>query len=123
MIFVQINIMIIFQINVGFIITNAKLDIAEILGHKDTKIISDENLSALVRQIAVNCDLASLVLQRQHLQPQDPFASNWLERLRKIKQIRSKALSETEGHHSPNEFDASRTRNHHMHLDDFTEYV
>lgn len=32
-------------------------DIADILGHKDTKVISDDNLAALVRQIAVNCDV------------------------------------------------------------------
>ncbi|ESP04643.1 hypothetical protein LOTGIDRAFT_61259, partial [Lottia gigantea] len=67
-----------------------KEDIADSLGHKDTKIISDDNLAQLVRQIAMHCNLASMVLQRQQSQPQDPFASNWLERLRQIKRIKQK---------------------------------
>lgn len=37
-------------------------DIADILGHKDTKVISDDNLAALVRQIAVNCDVGGFFL-------------------------------------------------------------
>ncbi|XP_060063485.1 tuberin-like isoform X3 [Ylistrum balloti] len=93
----------------------AKEDIAEILGHKDTKIISDANLPDLVRQIAVNCDLASLVLQRQQSQPQDPFASNWLERLRQIKRIRMKTLTE-EG----NQVEQPAKQ---QELGDFTEFV
>ncbi|KAK3091724.1 hypothetical protein FSP39_022166 [Pinctada imbricata] len=102
----------------------AKEDIADILGHKDTKVISDDSLAALVRQIAVNCDLASLVLQRQQTQPQDPYASNWLERLRKIRNIRTKVNSEigpdqgsTEMSRSP-----SHTPNH-TKLLDFTHLV
>lgn len=38
-------------------------DIADILGHKDTKVISDDNLAALVRQIAVNCDVGGFFPQ------------------------------------------------------------
>lgn len=90
-------------------------DIAEILGHKDTKIISDANLPDLVRQIAVNCDLASLVLQRQQSQPQDPFASNWLERLRQIKRIKQKTLTE--------EVNKVEQPTRHQELGDFTEFV
>ncbi|XP_070184862.1 tuberin-like isoform X2 [Littorina saxatilis] len=67
----------------------AKQDIADILGHTHPKIISDTNLALLVRQIAVHCNLASLVLNRQSHE-QEPFASNCLERLRKIKRIRGK---------------------------------
>ncbi|OWF53727.1 Tuberin [Mizuhopecten yessoensis] len=93
----------------------AKEDIAEILGHKDTKIISDANLPDLVRQIAVNCDLASLVLQRQQSQPQDPFASNWLERLRQIKRIKMKTLTE-------NVKQVEQPAKH-QELGDFTEFV
>ena len=36
-------------------------DIAEILGHKDTKVISDSNLALLVRQIAVHCNVSVLI--------------------------------------------------------------
>jgi len=34
-------------------------DIAGILGHTDTKIISDTNLAALVRQIAIHCNVSN----------------------------------------------------------------
>ena len=37
--------------------------------------------------------LASTVRQRSASNPRDPYASNWLERLRQIKRIRSKATS------------------------------
>ncbi|VDI67989.1 tuberous sclerosis 2 [Mytilus galloprovincialis] len=94
-----------------------KLNIAEILGHKDTKVISDEHLSDLVRQIAVNCNLASLVLQRQQSNPEDPFASNPLERLRQIKRIKQKALLEL-GLQNPTEQDHRGQK-----LDDFTDFV
>ncbi|KAL4240095.1 Tuberous sclerosis 2-like protein [Mactra antiquata] len=83
-------------------------DIAGILGHTDTKVISDANLSALVRQIAIHCNLASMVLQRQASHSNDPFANNWLERLRQIKRMKDIAVLGTD----PNK----RT-------EDFTSYV
>ncbi|KAK3596585.1 hypothetical protein CHS0354_015120 [Potamilus streckersoni] len=94
-------------------------DIAEILGHKDTKIISDTNLAALVQQIAMHCNLASMVLQREQSNPQDPFASNWLERLRKIRQIKAKAVAEVGTNTSTHEIPSSSR----AHMEDFTDYV
>ncbi|XP_013385066.2 tuberin [Lingula anatina] len=70
----------------------AKEDIAPIIGHQDTKIISDNHLSVFVRQMALHANLASLILMRQNTNPSDPYASNWLERLRQIKRIKSKIL-------------------------------
>ncbi|XP_035825381.1 tuberin isoform X2 [Aplysia californica] len=69
-------------------------DIADILGHTHTKIISDANLPLLVRQIAVHCNLASMVLQRQQstLGTPEVFASNWLERLRQIKLLKRRII-------------------------------
>ena len=58
--------------------------------------------------------LASLVLQRQASQPTDPFANNWLERLRKIR--RMKTLID-----KPEERTESPTNN--KNIDDFTQYV
>lgn len=72
-----------------------KEDIADILGHTHTKIISDANLPLLVRQIAIHCNLASMVLQRQNFSgagSPEVFASNWLERLRQIKLLRRRIL-------------------------------
>lgn len=49
-----------FYLNDIFILFSSS-DIAEILGHKDTKVISDENLADLVRQIAVNCNVRMFI--------------------------------------------------------------
>ncbi|KAK6169153.1 hypothetical protein SNE40_020258 [Patella caerulea] len=97
-----------------------KEDIAEILGHTDTKIISDENLAQLVRQIAMHCNLASMVLQRQQSQPQDPFASNWLERLRQIKRIKQKALQVESPGIKEEGIPITTSRSY---MEDFTDYV
>ncbi|XP_041363648.1 tuberin-like isoform X2 [Gigantopelta aegis] len=99
-----------------------KEDIAEILGHTDTKIISDANLALLVRQIAMHCNLASLVLQRQQVQPQDPFASNWLERLRQIKRIHQKVQQEESSVHGKTSSPKSRLHTRSF-MEDFTDYV
>ncbi|XP_060567265.1 tuberin-like isoform X2 [Ruditapes philippinarum] len=88
-------------------------DIAGILGHTDTKVISDTNLAALVRQIAIHCNLASMVLQRQASQPTDPFANNWLERLRKIRRMKTTCIITDNRPESP-----SDTK-----CEDFTQYV
>ncbi|GAB1603089.1 tuberin isoform X2 [Argonauta hians] len=66
-------------------------DIAESLG-QESKTISDEKLASLVRLMAIHCNLASMVLWRQKSNPKDPFASNWLERLRHMKRLRSKVM-------------------------------
>ncbi|XP_067671125.1 tuberin-like isoform X1 [Haliotis asinina] len=102
-----------------------KEDIADILGHTDTKIISDSSLALLVRQIAMHCNLASMVLQRQQSQPQDPFASNWLERLRQIKRIRQKARLEERGDNDAvlTEDTEQKPFRGRSFVEDFTDYV
>ena len=39
--------------------------------------------------------LASTIMQKQRSNPKDPYASNWLERLRQIKRIKSKVMQES----------------------------
>lgn len=53
-----------------------------------------------------------MVLQRQASQPQDPFANNWLERLRKIRRMKTVIADNPAG--SP----TSDTK-----CEDFTQYV
>lgn len=55
-----------------------------------------------------------MVLQRQASHPQDPFANNWLERLRKIRRMKTLVDKPAEKPESPNN---GRT------MDDFTQYV
>lgn len=58
--------------------------------------------------------LASLVLQRQATQPQDPYSNNWLERLRKIRRMKTLVDKPEDRADSPTN---SKT------TDDFTQYV
>lgn len=55
--------------------------------------------------------------------PQDPYASNWLERLRKIKNIKTKILQESKKEQTGygNEEPPARPRRGQM--EDFTEYT
>lgn len=65
--------------------------------------------------MAVHADLASTILRRQLLNPSDPYASNWLERLRAIKRLRSKVLKE--------QTPAAGTTPATSIVDDFTDFV
>lgn len=68
-------------------------DIAEALG-QEAKIISDKKVASLVRLMAIHCNLAAMVLWRQQNIPEDPFASNWLERLRHMKRLHNRVMEE-----------------------------
>lgn len=69
-------------------------ELSEPLGHlKHPKVVSDRNLSVLVRQLALHCNLAAQI-SRSLKTGKDPYSSNCLERLRAIKRIREKALKE-----------------------------
>jgi len=54
-------------------------------------IISDGNLPMLVRKLAIHTNMA-VVTELSGKTSTNAFASNWLERLRQIKSIRSKAV-------------------------------
>lgn len=62
-------------------------------------------------------------------QGQDPYASNWLERLRQIKRLRTKVLQETataatsDGSTTDSELLTSPRSARRVHMDDFTEYT
>ncbi|XP_030752123.1 tuberin isoform X2 [Sitophilus oryzae] len=86
----------------------------------DVKVVSDQNVAILVRQIALHANLASLVAKSLKHSPNDPYASNWLERLRKIKNVRSKVLDELKAEEQnsyPSEESKSRKQ-----MEDFTNY-
>jgi len=65
------------------------------LGHlSSSRIVSDPNLSRVVRQIALHCNLAAIIFSKSKLAKVDPYASNWLERLRHIKRFKGKVLKD-----------------------------
>lgn len=65
--------------------------------------------------------LASLVAQSLKNQLSDPYASNWLERLRKIKNVRTKILQDMKNEES--NFPGDDSYKSKKHMDDFTEYT
>ncbi|KAK8725704.1 hypothetical protein OTU49_010698, partial [Cherax quadricarinatus] len=67
-------------------------------GGGNPRLVSDTNLPILVRQLALHADLASTIWESLNRPPYKPYASNWLERLRKIRKIRQMVLEENEGH-------------------------
>ena len=60
------------------------------------RIVSDPNLSRVVRQIALHCNLAAIIFSKRKMTKVDPYASNWLERFRHIKRFKGKVLKEQE---------------------------
>ncbi|CAL4134917.1 unnamed protein product [Meganyctiphanes norvegica] len=61
-------------------------------GNAEARLVSDTNLPILVRQLALHADLASMIWESLKRPPKTPYASNWLERLRKIRKIRQMVL-------------------------------
>ncbi|XP_058457517.1 tuberin isoform X2 [Malaya genurostris] len=78
----------------------ARPDIAQHVCSKP-KIVSDSSAPLLARQMALHANLASMVSQSLKAKNQNPYASNWLERLRKIKNIRAKIPKSFESHEQP----------------------
>ncbi|XP_066913474.1 tuberin-like [Clytia hemisphaerica] len=59
----------------------------------NSQTISDSNLAILVRQMAIHTNMA-LVTEKGGEKTTNAFASNWLQRLRQIKRIRTKVDNE-----------------------------
>ncbi|KAF7385574.1 hypothetical protein HZH68_014004 [Vespula germanica] len=102
----------------------AREELAEHIGHSEPKIISDENLAILARQLALHANLASMVSSSLKQSSHNPYASNWLERLRHIKRLRNRVLQESVNNNTDgNSDDLSPRSNKRVYMDDFTEYT
>lgn len=102
------------------VMVKAKEELVEHIGHSEPKIVSDQNVALLARQLALHANLASMVACSLKTEGQDPYTSNWLERLRQIKRVRAKVLHELAAETSS---DATKYSARRMHMDDFTEYT
>ncbi len=72
--------------------------------------------------------MASVIFEAAQRENADPYASNWLERLRKIKQLRARLLQETGGaatggSEDSSDFHGSQQKQRPFSVDDFTEFV
>ena len=84
------------------VIVKAKPGLADLIGHTEPKIVSDKNLPIMARQWALHSNLASHIFQNMQRPGADLYASNWLERLRHIKRLRTRLTQEAGHHHHPN---------------------
>uniref|UniRef100_A0A1B0B1R4 Rap-GAP domain-containing protein n=1 Tax=Glossina palpalis gambiensis TaxID=67801 RepID=A0A1B0B1R4_9MUSC len=84
------------ELNTNRIYVKARPEIAKFVCHPEPKIVSDRSAPLLARQLALHANLASLVYQS--LQKKNPYASNWLERLRIIKRLRTKLIESQNQH-------------------------
>ncbi|XP_038817289.1 tuberin isoform X1 [Salvelinus namaycush] len=77
-----------------------KKDLEGLVDTSVVKIVSDQNLPLLVRQMALHANMASLVHQYR-ANPSDAYASKWLARLRHIKRLRTRAQEEIQSRPTP----------------------
>lgn len=77
-----------------------KKDLDGLVDTSVVKIVSDQNLPLLVRQMALHANMASLVHQYR-ANPSDAYASKWLARLRHIKRLRTRAQEEIQSRPNP----------------------
>ncbi|XP_060521768.1 tuberin [Cylas formicarius] len=102
------------------VVVKVKDDLKDLVFVGEPKLVSDQNLAVLVRQLALHSNLASLVAKSLKHSRNDPYASNWLERLRKIKNVRNKVLQEQKNKDAdvfPADDKAKKI------LEDFTDYT
>ncbi|XP_054271198.1 tuberin isoform X2 [Macrosteles quadrilineatus] len=100
---------------INLLSVKAKDELVQHIGHSEPKIVSDQNVALMARQLALHANLASRVACSLKTEGCDPYTSNWLERLRQIKRIRSKILQEE----NPVDRHAAARR---FNMEDFTEY-
>ena len=68
--------------------------------------------------------LASMVSSSLKQNSHNPYASNWLERLRHIKRLRNRLVQESSNNNSEGAADELSPRsNKRVYMDDFTEYT
>ncbi|KAH0546382.1 tuberin [Cotesia glomerata] len=108
------------DLGANLVTIQAREELAEHIGHSEPKIISDQNLGVLSRQLALHANLASLVSSSLKQKSDNPYSSNWLERLRHIKRLRRRLL---ESNSSSDDKSEDTRSNERVHMEDFTEYT
>ncbi|CAH0564266.1 unnamed protein product [Brassicogethes aeneus] len=107
--------------NTNRVVVKVKDKLKNFISISEPKLVSDQNVAILARQLALHCNLASLVVSSLERHQTDPYASNWLERLRKIKNVRNKILQEKkneENIYSTIDLPSSKKQ-----MEDFTDYT
>ncbi|XP_067647622.1 tuberin [Eurosta solidaginis] len=98
------------ELNSNRVYVIARPEISKFVCHPEPKIVSDHSAPLLARQLALHANLASQVYQS--LQTKIPYASNWLERLRKIKRLRTKLIEQQNSQHHSGATSGTDTDDH-----------
>ncbi|XP_017841753.2 tuberin [Drosophila busckii] len=80
------------ELNSNRVYVKARPEISKFVCQAEPRIVSDRSAPLLARQMALHANLASLVYQS--VQKKNPYASNWLERLRKLKRLRTQLIEQ-----------------------------
>ncbi|CAG9863119.1 unnamed protein product [Phyllotreta striolata] len=104
------------------VVTKVKDDVAHLITSCEPKLVSDQNVGVLARQMALHANMASLVIKSLRNPASDPYASNWLERLRKIKSIRNKVIMDQKNEASISSIYPKDDGKKNL-MEDFTDYT
>ncbi|XP_046660621.1 tuberin-like [Homalodisca vitripennis] len=107
--------------NINLVSIKAKEELVQHIGHSEPKLVSDQSVGLMARQLALHSNLASRVACSLGKEGCDPYTSNWLERLRQIKRIRTKILADIATASPPSDSHIPPGRR--INMDDFTEYA
>jgi len=111
--------------NSNLVSVRVKEELRNVVTNTGPHVISDDNLPILVRQLAVHANMAT-VLHYSKSKPNDAYGCNWLERLKQIKRIRSKAVVESQGSAMPSNLTSSKSsslKQTEYPNSDFTDYT
>ncbi|KAL3274359.1 hypothetical protein HHI36_015757 [Cryptolaemus montrouzieri] len=110
--------------NLNRVTVKCKTELLDLMGAgcQETKIVSDQSLAILARQLALHTNLASLVYRSLHLNTASPYASNWLERLRQIKKIRNRLVEGVEVSPPKDNARPNTKPRQQKQMEDFTDY-
>ncbi|XP_017861847.1 PREDICTED: tuberin [Drosophila arizonae] len=78
------------ELNSNRIYVDAREEMTNYVCHPKERIVSDRSAPLLARQMALHANLASLVYE--NMAKKSLYASNWIERLRKINRLRDKLI-------------------------------
>ncbi|XP_074027565.1 TSC complex subunit tuberin isoform X2 [Leptinotarsa decemlineata] len=102
------------------VVVKVKEELSNLVPVSEPKLVSDQNVAILARQLALHANLASLVARSLKNHSSDPYASNWLERLRKIKNIRNKVMQDRKNEENIQQAEEGKGNKQ---MEDFTDYT
>ncbi|XP_072397243.1 tuberin [Diabrotica undecimpunctata] len=110
------------DMGINRVTVKVKEELSNLIASSEPKLVSDQNVGIFARQIALHTNMASIVTKSlKH--PNEPAASNWIERLRQIKKIRNRAIQDQKNNESIYQNEKSNDEVKNKYMEDFTDYT